>query len=318
MSRSRISRSRVAAIVLIGSLQTIGSALAQDVVPKDAQAELASARALFAEALHDEEEGRLPMAVEKFRRVRDVRDTAAVEYRIATCEEGLGHFVASAGAYEAAVRLGEGNPETQAVAAGAREHLKEVKKRVGRLTLTTTSPAPSDLGILVDGVAPGTLTDIALDPGAHVITARVAGALPFRSEVTLPEGARLTVSIPLMPSGPPGAVRGDGTRTLGWVFAAGGAALLAAGGIVLLVRLGDIASLNSACPSGDCPSTANLPNLESTRSRALAEGPIGVGLAVAGALAAGAGLFILLRPGSRGPSVGMGLDGSGVIVGGAL
>jgi hypothetical protein len=316
MSRGRMLRSRIASITLLGSLLSGGSVLAQDAVPTDAQAELAAARALFAEALHDEEEGRLAMALEKFRRVRDVRDTASVEYRIATCEEGLGHLVVSATTYQAAIRLGEGSPETETVAAGARERLQAVQKRVGHLTLTTTSPAPADREVLVDGAAPSTLTDIPIDPGPHVITARAAGALPFRTEVTLPDGARLTVSIPLLPSALPEPVRGDGSRTVGWISTAGGAALLAGSGIVALVRLNDIGSLNNTCPLGDCPSSANESSLNATRSRALAEGPIAVGLAAAGAIAAGAGLFILLRPSSRAPSVVSGVGASGAIVGG--
>jgi hypothetical protein len=52
--------------------------------------DLDRARALFAEALSDQEAGRTAMALEKYRRVAEVRDTAQVEYRIGTCLEGLG------------------------------------------------------------------------------------------------------------------------------------------------------------------------------------------------------------------------------------
>jgi hypothetical protein len=309
-------RSRIAAFALVGSLQPSPLALAEDQAPKDA--ELASARALFAEALRDEEEGRLAVALEKFRRVRDVRDTAAIEYRIAACEEGLGRLVAAGASYVSAIRLGEGSPSTQAVMDAARERLVSLQKRIGHLTLTTPAPAPSDEEVMVDGTVPPSLSEIPLDPGPHVVTARAEGTVPFRREITLFEGAELTVPIRLPPfSGMAptsnGETLGRNARTAGWITLAGGGALLAASGVVLVLRQAEIGSLDSTCPGGECPSTANQSSLESARSRALIEGPVGVGLAVAGALAAGVGLFLLLRPSSSRsvtPSVRIGPAGA--------
>jgi hypothetical protein len=51
---------------------------------------LDAARKLFADALRDEENGDFVSALEKFGRVRSVRDTASIEYRVGTCYEGLG------------------------------------------------------------------------------------------------------------------------------------------------------------------------------------------------------------------------------------
>jgi hypothetical protein len=305
MSRSRTLRSRVGALTLLGSLQLGQVARAEDVAPKDA--ELAPARALFGEALQDELEGRLAMALEKFRRVRDVRDTAAIEYRIGLCEEGLGRLVAAGASYGSAIRLGEGDTPTQAVTAAARERLASLQQRIGHLTLNTPVQAPTDEEIMVDGTVPTSLREIPLDPGPHVITARATGRVPFRSEITLLEGGTQTVSIPLPPaSGAPRMAAGEaphgrGARTAGWVAVVAGGALLASSGIVLLVRQSEIGSLRSACPGSDneCPSTADESSLEATRSRALLEGPLGVGLAVAGSIAAGVGLYLLLRPSSQ-------------------
>jgi hypothetical protein len=110
-----------------------------------------------------------------------------------------------------------------------------------------------------------------------------------------------------------------GARTAGWIAVASGAALLTGSGVVLLLRQGDIGSLNSACPGAQCPPTANATSLEATRSRALVEGPVALGLAVAGALASGVGLFLLLRPASQAPlTTGIGLYPSGAVLGGAF
>jgi hypothetical protein len=317
MCRSRTLRSRIAAVALLGSLQSGARAFAQSGVPRDADGELAPARALFAEALQDEQEGRVALALEKFRRVRDVRDTAAVEYRIASCEEGLGRLVAAAASYTSAIRLGEGSPLADPVTSGARERLASIEKRIGHLTLAMASPVPTDREVFVDGAVPSALSEILLDPGPHLISARAPGTVPFQREVTLLEGARLTVSIRLAPSpslAPPAATL---PKTVGWSAVAGGVALVAASGIVWVLRESDIGSLNRACPAGECPPTANESSLEATRSRAIAEGPIAVGLAVAGALASGVGLFLLLRPSSR-ASVVAGLCSSGAVVGGTF
>src|ERR1700733_11973829 len=60
---------------------------------------LAAARALFGEALVAEQAGRFAEALEKFERVRAVRDTASVEYRIGSCHEGLGEPAPAVRAY---------------------------------------------------------------------------------------------------------------------------------------------------------------------------------------------------------------------------
>ena len=286
----------------------------------DAEAALAPARALFAEALRDEAEGRVAVALAKFRRVRDVRDTAAVEYRIASCEEGLGHLVAAAASYESAIR--QGGEDSMTVSAGARDRLASVQRRIGHLTLAMASPAPPGQEVFIDGAVPAALADVPLDPGPHLVTARAPGAVPFRAEVSVLEGASLTVSVPLLPSPPPELPPSHGSRTWGWACAAGGAALLAGSGVVLLLRQNDIGSLNQACPAFSCPAdeNANRSSLEATRSRAVVEGPVAAGLAVGGALAAGVGLFLLLGPSSQasGPVTGVGVTPDGAFVGGVF
>jgi hypothetical protein len=64
--------------------------------------------------------------------------------------------------------------------------------------------------------------------------------------------------------------------------------------VLLLVRSGEISALNQACPGGQCRAGSNRDDLESTRSRALVEGPVAVALGVAGALSAGAGAYLVL------------------------
>ncbi len=265
---------------------------------------LAAARALFGEALADETAGRLQAALDKFLRVKSVRDTPPVEYRIGTCQEGLGRPAPAYMAYRAAVALGAEDPTMGDVIQASRERVDALSKHVARLTLLAPDKAGPDLAVQVDDSAVGRDAlgqPIALEPGTHVVVATTAGRGAFRSRVVLPEGgeASLPIAFADPPAPPPSAAPADSpapasgsTQALGWVLAGTGAALLVASGVVFWLRHEDIASLGSACPGGICPPTAT--DAESTRDRALAEGPVAAGLGAAG-LAAGAvgGYFIL-------------------------
>jgi len=207
---------------------------------------LAAARALFAEALQDEEAGRFAVALEKFERVRAVRDTASIEYRIASCHEGLGEPAEAYRAYDAAEALGRQDPQSADVARAASARRDALAKQVARLTLVPPGPPPP---------APG-------EP-------QPAPALETPAAVT----AR--------------------SPWPGWITVGGGTALVAASAILLVVRADDIAALNRACPGGRCPPGADANALESTRSRALVEGPLAVACGVVGVAALGIGLVLV-------------------------
>ena len=83
-------------------------------------------------------------------------------------------------------------------------------------------------------------------------------------------------------------------RTAGFLLAGAGATL-AAGAVVLLVaREDDIAALDRACPTTACPPGTNAGAIESTRDRALVEGPLAAALGGAGAALVGLGVYLVL------------------------
>jgi hypothetical protein len=280
--------------------------------PPRTDAELAAARQLFAQALHDEQERRFDVALAGFRRVRDVRDTAAVEYRIATCLEGLGHFAEAISAYDAAVRLSEGDAAAADVAAGSRERVDALSKRVAHLTLTLSVRAPPDAEIRLDG-KPQRSGDILLDPGSHRVEAAATGSTPFQSDVAIPEGGRISLTVPLDPPvavAIPSPRAGDplhgeatpaatsSTQTWGWIGIGAGGVLLAASVASFVLRESDIRTANRDCPGGGCVGSINGEALSAT-NRARVEGPLGVGLGAAGIAAAGLGGVLLAGASSR-------------------
>ncbi len=121
--------------------------------PTDADP-LPAARALFADALRDEEAGHFAEALDKFERVRAVRDTAPVEYRIGSCNEGLGHPVPAYRAYLVARTLAAGDPQNADVARAASERLDSLSKQVAQLAITTPAPASPSEPIVVPAPTP--------------------------------------------------------------------------------------------------------------------------------------------------------------------
>jgi hypothetical protein len=284
----------VATLVLAGSVARAAPAE----TPNDDR--LPAARALFSEALADEQAFRFALALGKFEQVRTVRDTASVEYRIASCHEGLGEAPQAYTAYRAALLLARQDPEGTELENAATERLDALAKHVGRLTLRTPDPAPAEFVVRVDGavVTPATFEPMALTPGKHVVVATAANVVPFRAEISLAEGSEASLDVGFDPRPIPtretlASGGGRPAAVAGVIAISGGGALLAASAVLLVLREHDIATLNRACPGGLCAPGADAGDLESVRSRALFEGPAGVACGAAGIAAAGIGIVLV-------------------------
>lgn len=289
-----LRRTALATTGLVCAAFAVSVASAQVPAPPDPDP-IAAARALFAQALRDEEAGRFAVALDEFQRVRAVRDSAAVEYRIGSCYEGLGQPAPAFRAYLAAQALGASDPLATDVSQAAADRLDVLGKQVARLTLTMPSPTPPSTEVRVDDgvVEPG--GPIALAPGRHVVTATATGATPFRSEIALATGAQVSLTVALEPLPAPRAVEpmpeSDAVAPARWLVVGGGAALVATSAVLLIVRHDEISDLNRTCPGGLCPIGASERELESTRHRAQVFGPVAVACGVAGIGLAAAGVY---------------------------
>jgi hypothetical protein len=315
--RRRLARLTLAWLIstsaALAPLSTSGVRAAQAQTDGD----LRAARKLFTEAVRDEDEKRFDAALEKFRRVQQVKDTQPVRYRIATCLESLGKLRDAARAYEAALDKSL-DGQTDDVSRAAREHHDSLSKRVARLLITLSPHAPADAQVRVDNEplpAPSLGTPIPLDPGTHDVSATGTDAPPFRTSVTLPEGGQASITVMLEPgststaitpppppppdtSGPSAEEEARANRarqTWGIVGVAGAGVLVAGGVVLLLLRHGDIAELKKSCPSNACPYQRE-DELSSLRSRALLEGPLAVTLLAVGVVSAGIGAYLLSTP----------------------
>jgi len=327
------------------------AAAALHCVPSRAQAEdeLAAARKLFTEAVADQDARHYDAALEKFRRVAAVRNTANVRYRIASCLEGLGRLAEALGGYQEAARLGEADRSAAEVVRAASERAGQLDRVVPRLVLVVPADAPPGTEVRVDDTLIGAaaLADaLPVDPGHHTIAATAPGDLPFRTGVTLAEGSRVSISVTLLPATSPPPLDastpdapasvgvpppptpetpvGHGAPAGAWVaFGLGGA--FAAGAIVSLVlREDNLHTLDHDCaPAGSgkvsCPQSLSGP-VDAASNAARVEGPLGIGLAAGAAVAAGVGVWLLVSAPGDGVRVTPVVTQRGgmVVVGGPL
>jgi hypothetical protein len=317
--------------------------------------ELAIARKTFAQGVADQEAKRFEAALEEFRRVAAVRDTANVRFRIASCLEALGRMAEALANYDAAVFIGEGDQAAADAVRASRERAAQLDHVVARLTLAFATPPPATIEVRVDDarIDPARLREpIALDSGHHSVTATAPGMEPFRTGVTLPEGGQVSITVELRPlttgelrevpaptpvesheaPAPAKPSQPRSTPTAAYVaFGIGGA--LAVGSVVSLVlravNIGTLSECTKPSSSGGplrCPST-HYDNDKAAHDAALVQGPLGIGLAVGAAVAAGVGVWLVVSaPSGTRESTGQGLhlgpmlipQGGGIILRGTL
>lgn len=308
--------------------------------------DLDAARKLFADAMADQDAKRYDTALEKFKRVADVKDTANVRFRIANCLEALGRRAEALSNYEAAVKLGEQEKVAPDVLRVFREHAAELDRVVPRLSIVLPTDAPAMTEVRVDDapVDRAAFTDMPLDVGHHTIRATAPGDTPFETAVTLPESGHVSITVTLTPAVPPAGpaagqtlgqgpsagpgggeqnpvVQGHPSHVGAWIaFGIGGA--LAVGSVVSFVlQRSNIDTINNDCgnsPSA-CPPTHKQDVLDA-QSAANWQGPLAIGLAAGAVVGIGIGTWLLVSTPSQSVSVGPGFlrDGGLLVVRGTM
>lgn len=293
---------RVAALV-VGTFVVQGVALSPRVAHAQSADELKQARDLFQEAYKDEQEQRYEEALEKFRRVAQVKESASVRYRIAAVLEAMGRLRESRDAYRAVAAMKPSLPQNQQeISDASAERALQVDKRVPKLVVTVES-APADARVTVDGAPVPQGRPVEQDPGEHVVQATASGMKPFEQRVTLKDdGAEVPATVKFesdKPAPPPEPPPEKKNNTLAFVAIGGGVVLMGAGAAALLLREGAIDDIHSACPDLDrCP-RSQQGTVEDATDKANLYMPLGIGLAGLGAVATGVGVYLLVRPAKK-------------------
>ncbi|WP_437338358.1 hypothetical protein [Sorangium sp. So ce394] len=286
--------------------------------------ELAAARVLFQEGVALSAANNCAAALARFQAVASVRRTPQVLFNIAECEARLGKLVSALGNYRMAAAAAAGDPRANDVTANVGARIEDLEARVPRLAIRRGAGALTAT-ILLDGTALGAAEmsgDIPVDPGPHVVAARIGGREVVRETVTLEEGHAKTVEIsiaeppaaaaPTAGAPPPGApaatesrappAAGQPSKVPGLVALGAGIALGAAGGVFLGLRAGTLSDLDALC-GGDrsCPPSARPTADRGRLYTGVAEAAIGLGVA---SVAAGIVLLATSSGGAAEPAAG--------------
>jgi hypothetical protein len=288
---------------------TLGTEAAYAAGPTEevSPAALVAARELFREATEDVDAGRYEVALDKFKRVAAVKETAAVRFNIGRCEESLGRTGTALADFELAEREARSDPHGgDEIARLAHEHADSVRPKVPRLSLVAPKNPPEGLVVSLDGgkLSTGTLgVALPVDPGKHTVEASAPGRAPFRAQVDLKAGETKQIAIAVGGTGSapddPDAVdesRAKSRRTIGYVVLGSGIVLGAGAVVVGLVHASARSDLDKICPNGECPASEkpNADELNSKRSTAETERYIAIGLGAASVVAVGVGAYFLL------------------------
>ena len=288
----------------------VARAAEEDVSP----AALVAARELFREATEDVDAGRFEVALEKFKRVAAVKETAAVRFNIGRCEESLGRSGTALADFELAEREARGDAKGgDEIARLAHEHAATVRPKVPRLSLVVPQHPPEGLSVSLDGgrLSPGTLgVPLPLDPGPHSVDATAPGRPPFHAQVELQPGDTKQVQLAMGDASPAEAPErpssGGGRRTAGYVVMGGGVALGAAAIVFLVMHNSAVNDLNDACPNAKCTGiTANSTQaneLRDTQSRARLDQGLAIGFGAASVVAVGVGAYLAFSKPSSAPA----------------
>ena len=263
------------------------TSIARAQTPED----LERARALFDEALREQQSGRNDVALEKFRRVAAVRDTSQVEFRVASCLDALGRKREALKAYELSVRLGRGDTQAQDVVDAANERLGKLAATMGKVEVDVRGQSADRAEVRIDGELVGRdelQSNVLLEPGPHTLEVQAPDAKPARMTVNVTAGGRSPVSVQLAPlvieHPPPPVVYSTTRRNVGIVLLGVGVASGVGAGLSLFFRHDTIATIEADCPNDTCP-VSRQSEIESLRTTATALGPVAAvcaGLALAG------------------------------------
>jgi hypothetical protein len=295
-------------------------ALAEHDAQAQSEEDLEKARKKFAEAFEKEQKGEYLVALEMFREVAQVKESAQVRYRIATCSEKLNRLREARDAYRACAAMKSTLPPAQQnVADACAEKALAVDKKVPKIIVTISGEnPPADAKVTVDGAPVPTGRPIEQDPGEHTVQGSAKDMKPFEQKVTLPDnGSAIPATVTFEPlNGTPACVgencpcvgekcpKTGKPKTLSWILIGGGAALMVTGVALLFVREGSIDDIKSLCGprgTGACdPNNADKIHDKEDSANLLL--PVGVGFAVVGAAVAGFGVYTLVKKSPPPPS----------------
>jgi hypothetical protein len=222
------------------------------------------ARRAFEDGVALEKKGDYGAALAKFRESALIKSTLGNRFHTAYCLEMTGKLAGALTEYEAVDKLAREQRKNDVVEA-TRARVEPLRPRVPQLSIHVAPSSPKDLDVILDdsAVSPILLDGRAfrVDPGEHEVVGRAPGHRTFTKRLGVAEGTEGSVDVVVEPIAksvprPERAAAASREPTRGptlptiAVLAAGGAGLLATGGIVAFVLAGSAQSdAEQRCPT---------------------------------------------------------------------
>jgi hypothetical protein len=225
------------------------------------------------------------------------------------CHEGAGATASALTELLAVVTASERTRPDRA--ALARQHADAVSLRLSTVTVDVRPESSDHATVTLDGgpLPPAKWAKLPLDPGDHVLEAKVPGGTPWQTSLHVPAGPSAQViavpslepaaATPARPSPPPPLPSpeeeaGTSRKTIGWIVAGSGAGLVVLGGVFGGLALSEHGSATTACPSSPCSSSSGVSDENQAKTFAWVS-DFGVGLGLVGV---GVGTYLLLTRGA--------------------
>jgi hypothetical protein len=238
-------------------------------------------------------------ARKKFQDAYNIRPSWKALNGIALCHAALGNHVAAYHTYQRLLREFGARLDAERVA-NAKKRMAEVRGKIGELVVEAKQPGAR---VSVDGadVGKAPLThSVLVEPGRHVVDAKLDGHVPFIARVQVAANGRVKVKVSLRQERERLVVKLTERpmkrrmkRWIPWATIGGGVALLGAGGLVMLSARGDLRDFDDqvAAMAGTYPVSVEVgrDELDSGRSKRTIAGA----LYAAGGLAAVTGVVLV-------------------------
>jgi hypothetical protein len=214
-------------------------------------------------------------------------DAVGTLLNLATCEERSGKL---SSALERFTKARGMLAKDDFRVAFAEERIKDVARRVARLTVRAPAAHDASLRISRDGVQlPPSSWNLpaVVDPGKHVVVIERPDAAPTRIDVDLGEGETHVVELPPEHAAAPARARASGPTPLAYVIGGVGIAGLATGAVFGIVAMNAANDYRDHCSNGECDPDG-MSAAKTGRTASLVS-PIALGV---GALATGVGVYL--------------------------
>jgi hypothetical protein len=303
----RLPRAKPLAAIALAIALSLGGVSA---VAEPTDEELAAARKIFAEGRALEKQNDWTGALERFKKVAEVKMTPQVRYHIALCEESLGHLVAAINGFELATgdakQPGANAPD---VLENAPPKAEALRKRVPSVHLEVAGKVIYTRILLDKAPVAAALfgTDIPVDPGDHRLEVETDGKVVQHKNVSLAEKEIQTVEFevhdkerpievpktaaPVVPLPPPPGP----SRTPVWIAGGVGVAGVVAAGVFYVLRIVAIQRISDSCKGDDTHCDPSFtPIVDDARNYTTLAG-VSAGVGAAGFITAGV-LYFVLQP----------------------